>query len=298
MIFIAGASGFVGAHLVDALINNGYKLRCLSRSKKSEDFFREKGIEVVPGDITMPETLEGALDGIELVIHLVGIIEERKSSTFHDVHVYGTRNLAIEAKRAKVKHVFYQSALGADINSWSKYFSTKAEAEEIIKKSKIPFTVFRPSLIIGPWDGFTKKLKDIARLSPVIPIPGDGKAKFQPLYIKDWVKCALKVAASPESFQGIFELGGPQYLSYKEMVSALADSLNINKKIVHIPMSLMKFGVAVSEKTIPFFPVTNDQLRLLEIDNICDLNSVEKNFGFKPVKYKDALSEFISETGS
>lgn len=295
MIFIAGASGFVGAHLVDALLNSGYKLRCLSRSKKSEDFFRGKGIEVVPGDITMPETLEGALDGIELVIHLIGIIEERKSYTFHDVHVYGTRNLVIEAKKAEVKHIFYQSALGADINSWSKYLSTKAEAEEIIKKSKIPFTVFRPSLIIGPWDGFTKKLKEIARLSPVIPIPGDGKAKFQPLYIKDWVKCALKVAASPELFQGIFELGGPQHLSYKEMVSAFADSLNIKKKIVHIPMSLMRFGVAVSEKTIPFAPLTSDQLRLLETDNICDLNSVEKNFGFKPLKYKDALSEFISE---
>ena len=84
--------------------------------------------------------------------------------------------------------------------------------------SGIPFTIFRPSLIIGKWDGFTKKLRDLIKISPVIPIPGDGKSKLQPIYINDWVSCMLRALASPDSFKGIFEIGGPQHLTYNEIV--------------------------------------------------------------------------------
>lgn len=295
MIFIAGASGFVGGHLIDALLKNDYNLRCLARSDKAENSLREKGIEVVSGDITIPETLEGALNGIDFVIHLVGIIEEKGSSTFKSVHVEGTKNLIAEAKRAGVKHFFYQSALGADKSSWSGYLRTKAEAEEIVASSGIPFAIFRPSLIIGKWDGFTKKLRDLIKISPVIPIPGDGKSRLQPIYINDWASCMLKALASPDAFKGIFEIGGPQQLTYNEIVKGLADVMKSKKTITHIPMGLMKLGALIAEKTIPFLPVSSEQLRLLETDNICDSHSVEKNFGFNPIKYKDALKEFINE---
>ena len=294
MIFIAGASGFIGGHLVDALLKEGCKLRCLARSEKAQRDFKEKGIEVISGDITEPETLEGALNDIDFVVHLVGIMEEKGGVTFEKVHVEGTKNLVNEAKKSGGKHFFYQSALGADKGSWSGYLKTKAEAEEIVKASGIPYTIFRPSLIIGQWDGFTKKLMDLIKMSPVIPIPGDGKSKFQPVYINDWVKCMLKVIASPESFRGTFEIGGPQQLTYNEIVRTLADAMKVKKTIVHVPMGLMKFGALLAEKTIPLLPVTSDQLRLLEADNICDVTSVEKSFGFKPMKYRKALEAFIS----
>jgi len=292
-IFIAGASGFVGGHLIDALLKNGYKLRCLARSEKARSLFKEKGVEAVSGDITIPETLEGALNGIDFVIHLVGIIEEKGSATFEEVHVKGTANLVIAAKKAGVKHFFYQSALGANRSSWSGYLKTKAEAEELVKASRIPFTIFRPSLIIGPWDGFTKRLRDLIKISPVIPIPGSGKSRLQPIYIKDWVKCLLKALASPDSFQKIYEIGGPQRLTYTEIVKTLAAAMKTKKPVIHMPMGLLKFGAFVAEKTVPFLPVSSEQLKLLETDNICDIDSVEKNFGFRPVKYKDALNEFL-----
>jgi len=242
MIFIAGSTGFVGGHLIDALLKNGYKLRCLARSENAGKSLREKGIEVVSGDITIPETIAGALDGVDFVIHLVGIIEEKGSSTFKSVHVEGTRNLIAEAKKAGVKHFFYQSALGADKTSWSGYQRTKAEAEEIVASSGISFTIFRPSLIIGKWDGFTKRLKGLIKISPVIPIPGAGESKLQPIYINDWTSCMLKALASPASFKGIFELGGPQQLTYNEIVKTLAAVMKSKKTIVHIPMGFMKFG--------------------------------------------------------
>lgn len=294
-IFIAGASGFVGGHLIDALLKHNHKLRCLTRSDKTQQLLKLKGIEVVSGDITMPQTIKNALEEIDFVIHLVGIIQETGSVTFKKVHVLGTENLISESKQAGIKHFFYQSALGTDMNSLSGYLKTKAEAEEIVKTSGISYTIFRPSLIIGPWDGFTKKIMDIAKMSPLIPIPGNGKSKFQPLYINDWMKCIIKVINLPESHRRIFEIGGPEHLTYDEIVNKLLKAMNVKKHIFHMPIGLMKFGAFFAEKTFRVPPVTVEQLGLLEKDNICSIDSVEKSFGFKPLRYEDALKNFIQQ---
>ncbi|MBI5640392.1 MAG: complex I NDUFA9 subunit family protein [Nitrospirae bacterium] len=293
MIFIAGASGFVGGHLVDDLISKGHKLKCLARSEKAGTYLSGKGVKVIRGDITAPETLSGALHPGDFVIHLVGILEEKGKATFQSIHVEGTANLLEEAKRAGVRHFFYQSALGADINSWSGYLKTKAGAEELVRQSGLSYTIFRPSLIIGPWDGFTKKIVEMLRLSPVLPIPGEGKARFQPVYIKDWLKCMNAVIGNPEGFAGTYEIGGPEHLSYKEIVETLSRSLGHSRPSFTIPMGLMKLGASLFEKILPSPPVTSDQLRLLEQDNITNPDAVEKYFAFKPLRYEDALREFI-----
>jgi len=293
LIFIAGASGFVGGHLVDYLIEKGHRVRCLARSESSQKVLSAKGAEVISGDITDPESLNKVLHPEDFVFHLVGIIEERGGVTFDSIHRKGTANLVAEAKRAGVKHFFYQSALGADKASWSGYLKTKAEAEEIVKQSGLSYTIFRPSLIIGPWDGFTKKLADMLKLSPVLPIPGEGKAKFQPLYIKDWLACALKVIENPEAYVSTYEIGGPEHLSYLDIVEKLSKAMGHKRPAFKIPMGLMRLGASVFEKIFTAPPVTSDQLRLLEQDNICDEKAVEKNFGFIPLRYEEALKEFI-----
>jgi uncharacterized protein YbjT (DUF2867 family) len=297
LIFIAGATGFVGGHLVDHLRSKGHALRCLVRSENKEESLAAKGIEVVQGDITDPETIQGVLSPDDFVVHLVGIIEEKREATFRGVHVKGTANLVEEAKRAGVRHFFYQSALGADRNSWSTYLGTKAEAEEIVLNSGLDYTIFRPSLIIGPWDGFTRKILDMLKLSPVIPIPGEGRAKFQPLYIEDWIRCIDKVIGEPRAYRSRFEIGGPEQLSYREIVGMIAEAAGIKKPVFNIPMGLMKFSTAVLETVLSSPPVTSAQLRLLESDNVCDPGAVEKLFGFRPRPLREALKEFISPSG-
>ena len=293
MIFIAGASGFVGGHLVDYLIQKGDRVRCLARSEGAQKSLAAKGAEVISGDITHPETLNNILRPEDFVVHLVGIIEEKGSATFDSIHCKGTTNLVAEAKRAGVRHFFYQSALGADRASWSGYLKTKAEAEEIVKQSGLGYTIFRPSLIIGPWDGFTKKLSELLKLSPVLPIPGEGKAKFQPVYIKDWLTCIGNVIENPEAYASTYEIGGPEHLSYLEIVEKLSRAMGHNRPAFKIPMGLMKLGASVFEKILTVPPVTSDQLRLLEQDNICDPKTIEKNFGFVPLGYDEALKEFM-----
>ncbi len=293
MIFIAGATGFVGGHLVNDLLSRGRKVRCLVRSERKEALLTARGAEVVRGEITSPETLRGVLGPDDFVVHLVGIIEEKEGATFRAVHVDGTANLVAEARRAGVKHFFYQSALGADGNSWSGYLKTKAEAEEIVKQSGLSYTIFRPSLIIGPWDGFTKKMLDLLRLSPVIPIPGDGRAKFQPIYIKDWLECINRVIDAPSSYLSTYDIGGPEHLTYKEIVEAMAEAAGRKKPAFNVPMGLMKMSTLFLGAVMSSPPVTMDQLRLLESDNICDAGAIERNFGFVPVTLREALKEFI-----
>ncbi|MEW6109950.1 MAG: complex I NDUFA9 subunit family protein [Nitrospirota bacterium] len=293
MIFIAGATGFVGNHLINYLLGKGHRLKCLARSEKAKESLSAKGVEVIEGDITKPDTLREILKPEDFVIHLVGIIEEKGKATFQSIHVEGTSNLVSEANRAGVRHFFYQSALGADRNSWSGYLKTKAEAEEIVKKSGLNYTIFRPSLIIGPWDGFTRKMMDMIKLSPVVPIPGKGKAKFQPVYIKDWLKCIEKVIDAPHNYISTYEIGGPEHLTYTEFVEKLAMAMGRSRPSFKIPMGLMKLATAFLEKLPVSPPVTSDQLRLLESDNICAPDTIVKNFGFVPMKYGEALKDFI-----
>lgn len=300
-IFIAGGTGFIGSNLLVALKDKGYEIRCLARTSGRAALCKQEGFEPVTGDITDRESLRGALEGVDMVVHLVGIIEDKGEMTFERVHVEGTGNLVEEAKLAGIKHFFYQSALGASLNSSSRYQKTKAEAEEIVKNSGIPYTIFRPSLVIGDRDSFTWKLKELIGLGPVVIVPGDGKAKFQPIYVEDWVKCFLKILSDANHTSRIYEFGGPEHLTYNELTSQLMEAMGIKKSIVHMPMFLAKAGVpfmGLSQRlgkavgrTVP--SVTHEQLNLMARDNICDIDSIEKNFGFKPLKYKEALKKFI-----
>jgi len=295
MIFIAGASGFAGGHLTDYLLSKGLTVKCLARSKRTITALTEKGAEVISGDITQAASLQGVLRSDDIVIHLVGIMEERGGATFQTVHVEGTQNLVKEAQRAGVKHFFYQSALGADRTSWSGYLKTKAEAEEIVKQSGLPYTIFRPSLIIGPWDGFTKKIVEMLKFSPVIPLPGEGKAKFQPIYIQDWLTCIGRVIDDPAAFPGTFDIGGPEHLSYRQIVESLSKAMGHRRPTFSIPMGFMKLSASILERFLPSPLVTTDQLRLLEQDNICDLDAVRKQFGFDPVRLEDAFRIFVGQ---
>ncbi len=293
MIFIAGGTGYIGGHLLAALRERGLPVRCLIRTPEKAEVCRGPmggpGFETAIGDITDRESLRGALEGAGMVVHLVGIIEEKGPQTFKRVHVEGTKNLIEEAKQAGVRHFFYQSALGADAGSWAGYLRTKGEAEELLKASGLPYTIFRPSLVIGPGDGFTQKIRDfINTLSPVLPVPGKGEAKFQPIYVGDWVKCFLKIIDNPSSLGRTYELGGPEHLAYNDMVKAIRDAMGSVKPVVHIPVFLVKAGASL------LGVASVEQIKLLEKDNITTPDAVRRDFGFEPLAFREALKLFVA----
>ncbi len=236
-------------------------------------------------------------------MHLAGIIEEGKDQTFEKVHVEGTRHLIHEAIQRGVKRVVFQSALGADNASPYAYLRTKGEAEEIVRTSGLPYTILRPSLIIGDGDGFTERMKQLIAAGPVVPVPGDGNAKFQPLYIGDWVTCFMHILKEDLFGTMTYEIGGPEHLTFNKILGQLMSALGTEKRIVHIPtgavrMSLPFIGIISSAaglvgKKIP--QLTNELLSLLTIDNICETDSIEKYFGFKPTPFAASLKKFLSK---
>jgi NADH dehydrogenase len=302
-VFVAGGTSFIGSRLLTALRENGYRVLCLARDSGRAALCREKGADVVIGDVLDSDSLRGRLDGMDMVVNLAGIVEEdRGDITLEKIHVGGTKNLVGEAVSAGVKHFFFHSALGASLTSPSRYQRAKAEAEEIVKGSGMAYTIFRPSVVIGERDGFTEKLREVVRLGPVVAVPGDGNAKFQPVDIDDWIKCFMTIIASRDTAGKTYEFGGPEHLTCNELVAQLMEVMGIRKTVIHMPMSFARAGVPFIGlalglgkflgKKIP--RVSYEELRLIGMDNICDEHSVEKLFGFRPVTFRESVRKFIA----
>jgi uncharacterized protein YbjT (DUF2867 family) len=303
MIFIAGGTGFVGHHLLESLKEKTDSVRCLVRSDRKADWVKSLGFEAVVGDISDRVSLQEHLDGVETVVNLVGIIREDGDATFERAHVEGTRNLVNESLAVGVEQFFYQSALGADVNSSYKYCKTKALAEEIVRSSGIAYAIFRPSLIIGKGDGFTERMKMLLTAGPVVPIPGKGQARFQPLSIRDWIQCFHSIL-NQENFQNrTYELGGPEQLTYLEILEQIMKALRLQKPIVHLPVSLTRLSLPFMGLIRPLASalgreipeLTGELLSLLDEDNVCEIDSIQKNFGFEPQRLSETLKEFLGD---
>ncbi len=299
MLFIAGGTGFVGTHLIERLKKEGLSIRCLVRDEKKALELSKKGIGFHIGDITDRESLKGALKGTTLVVHLVGIMEGSPED-FNRIHVKGTENLLDEALREGIKTFFYQSALGANLNGETPYERTKAMAEDLVISSGIPYIIFRPSILIGgdvtvgQLDGFTKRLLELIKTFPFVPVPGKGDSRFQPLYIEDWCTAFIEALLKREERNRLYELGGPEHLTYNEILKTLMEFVKVNKPLVHIPLWVIKAGLPagrlLKKATGIDIPLpTSDQLRLLSKDNITDPDCIKKYFGFTPMRFKDAL---------
>lgn len=300
-LFIAGATGFVGRHLLQALPAEGQNVRCLVRSQSKAELCSAYGFDTFNGNITDRERLRGSLEGVKTVIHLVGIIEEHNEQTFERVHLEGTANLIEESLSSSVKHFFYQSALGASLESPFPYYRTKAEAEEIVKRSGIPYTIFRPSLIVGPGDKFSKSIVELLQLGPVVPVPGNGKSRMQPVFISDWVQCMMQVIESGEASGKVYEFGGPEQLSYNDILNVYMRVLGQPKRLMHIPPSLTKAGIPLTGIFSPVAKsvglklpsITSDQVDMLQIDNITGIDSLQKLFGFEPLQFEEAVKRTL-----
>ncbi|HUI66639.1 MAG TPA: complex I NDUFA9 subunit family protein [Nitrospirota bacterium] len=298
MILVTGGTGFVGGHLIRRLRQEGLLVRTLARHPDRAQPLKDLGVEVVAGDISEKVSLEKAAEGIERVIHLVGIIQETPGVTFRDVHVEGTRNIIEAARKAGVRHFFHQSALGTRPGAKSEYHRTKWEAEELVRQSGIPHTILRPSLIYGLGDGFTIRLSKMLKLAPVMPVIGSGRFRIQPIYIDDVVSCMIKAVTGDAFLNEIYEIGGPDQLTYEEVVKAIAEAMGIKRLAVHVPLFFMKPMARALETMLSNPPLTTDQLIMLQEDNVCSMRDIRDAFGIQPLAFREGLRKFIRPVSS
>jgi uncharacterized protein YbjT (DUF2867 family) len=282
-VFLTGATGFVGRHMLHRLLAEGHAVRALVRDPQKAASAALPNVEFIAGDVAEGTGLDQGMQGCDAVIHLVGIILEKGSTTFERVHHLGTRNVVEAAKRTRIKRFVQMSALGVRADGVAAYQSTKWKGEEEVRRSGIPFCILRPSLIFGEGDGFVTQMMQTMRSAPLFrPVPGDGKPKFRPIFIDDVTACVARALTVEAATNQTIDLGGADELTLNDVLAEIARCAAVRKPAVHIPMPLMVAGAAVLQKLLNNPPVTVDQLRMLHEGSTCDIGPMKQIFGITP----------------
>lgn len=247
------------------------------------------GVETVSADLATGDGLESALQGVDRVAHLVAIIVERGSQTFDAVVRGGTERLGQAARAAGVGKFVYVSAIGADPDPDFPYWAAKWGAERAVIESGLTYTILRPSLVFGPGDDFFNRLAGLVRWNPVVPIAGDGKTRFQPIWVEDLVTCIAACLEEGSHDGEIVEVGGPEHLTYEELLEAVRRELGARRLKVHVPLPVVRLLAGGMEALLPQPPVTRHQLAMLSKDNITGIDAVPRLFGFAPKRLSEGL---------
>jgi NADH dehydrogenase len=296
-VFLTGATGFVGSHLLSRLLREHHQVRALVRKKSTRlpNFGETSQVEQVEGDITAAN-LADSLAGCDAVINLVGIIAERGRETFQAIHYEGTRSLVKAARSVGVTRFVQMSALGARPGDASPYHTTKFAAEEEVRGSGIPWVVLRPSLIFGPGSAFVQQMADVMRAAPLIrPVPGTGEYRFRPIHVDDVAECFTQALSNSAATGQTINLVGGEELTLNQIAGEIAACLGIHKKVVHVPIPLMKMAAAVFSVLPITPPVTSVQIRMLEEGSTADPEPMRRIFGIEPIAFRAGLRKYLPD---
>jgi uncharacterized protein YbjT (DUF2867 family) len=283
-VAVVGATGFVGRHLVPALVDAGHRVLAVSRRGERRAEWPADTVHGVAADVETGDGLTEALHGAEAVVHLVAIPREAGGRTFENVNVAGVGRLVAAAEAAGVRRIVHLSVLGAVDDPQLAYLRSKWRGEQIVRGSSLDGVILRPSLLFGDGDGFFNLIKvTLTWWSPgVVAIPGDGSTRFQPLSVDDLALAIVRCLAEPARTGQTYEIGGPDYITYREIVDRVMAVTGKRRLKLSMPIPLISALTAVTDRVLPIFPVSHDQIRSLRTDNFTDLGAFEAAFGFTP----------------
>ena len=282
MILVTGATGFIGRRIVARLVERGEEVRRLVRPGPNSRPSGLPAVHFVTGDITDPDSLKVACQGVDMVVHTVAIIREKGPATFQSINVQGTLNVVEAAEEAGVRKMVHLSAIGVGPDPQYPYLRSKWEGEEAVINSRLRHVVLRPSLVFGPGDEFINALAATIRVGPVVPFIGSGKARFQPIHVDDVARCVDRVLVDSSYNGETIEIGGPDILSYREITDMIIRAFGRWKVKVRVPMGLMRSALPFLRLASRHPPITKVQLDMLSLDNITAEDSVQANFDFTP----------------
>lgn len=290
-IFLTGGTGFVGHHLRKALVNDGHEIVILTRHAHQAV---EKGISWITGDITEVDKIIDGMEGCQAVINLIGIITETKSATFERIHVEGTAAILTAMRRLKIARLLQMSALGAKSKASTHYYQSKWSAEELVRGAGIEYTIFRPSFIFGPGDGFINTIVHQLIHYPIIPIIGSGEYTFSPVSVHVITEAMTKSLSADELLKcKTFELCGPDSYTYSEIVKLLAKRLNRHKPIVHISERVMTLLIALAGVCHLAFPITHEQMTMLLAGSSCKEDIIFELLSLPHISLSRAIQEYV-----
>ena len=291
-VAVTGATGFVGRHLVERLLKDSHEVTIVANRRSGANLFSDR-VKYTRASVHNAHDLQAAFSDCQAVLHLVGIIAETRKNTFETTVEQGTKNVISACRQNNIETIIYLSALGTTEDAQSKYFKTKWSAEQSVKNSGINWTIFRPSIIYGRSDGFLTMMSKIIKLSPFVPIFGDGKYRLQPVYIGDLVEAMAKSLTNKECRGEIIEIGGAEPLEYVEIINSIKKALKKKRMNLFIPMAVIKPVAVLLEKILKPSPLTTDQLVMLEQGSVCDLSKMKRLFEIEPVGFDEGLRKVL-----
>jgi NADH dehydrogenase len=295
-VFVTGATGFVGRAVVHALCAHGHAVRCLVRRGSEHELRGLEAIERVEGDVLVRRGLEEDIGGCDTLIHLVGIIREHPASgiTFERVHTQATVNVLEAATAAGVRRFIHMSALGTRPDARARYHATKWAAEEAVRASGLPWTIFRPSIIYGRGDGFVSLLARMVRRLPVVPVVGNGLQRLQPVPVEAVAEAFARAVALPTAAKQTYAAGGPDVVTMLGLLDGIADALGRRHPAkAHVPLGLVR-GAARLLQGLSSFPITRDQLLMLAEDSTCDASPFYATFELTPLPLAAGLRRMLA----
>ncbi|MBF0250324.1 MAG: complex I NDUFA9 subunit family protein [Alphaproteobacteria bacterium] len=297
MVTVFGGNGFVGRHIVQRLARSGDRVTIACRDPEAAIFLKPLGdpgqITIMKANITRPDEVARAVTGADAVVNCVGLLAPSGANTFERAHVDGAGLVAKAAKDAGATAFVQISALGADETSKSQYARTKAKGEQAVLNAFPDATILRPSLIIGPEDGFMNMFAKIARWSPVLPVMGcsllprfatvavegtkwraptfrfcdDGGPRFHPVFVGDVADAAVRALGDGEARGKTYELVGPRTYSFRHLMELMLAATGRKRMLVPYPLFLANIAAFFLE-WVPGKPLTRDQVCLLRGDNV------------------------------
>jgi NADH dehydrogenase len=303
LITIYGGSGFIGRHLVRALAKTGARMRVAVRRPDLAGHLQPLGgvgqIVPVQANVRFPDSLIAPAEGADAVVNLVGILYPTGKQTFASVQDEGARHVAEAARKARARAMVHVSAIGADADSPAAYARSKAAGEKAVKEVFPEAVILRPSVVFGPEDDFFNRFGAMARISPALPLIGGGKTRFQPVFAGDVAKAVLDGLTGKAKPEAPYELGGPEVLTMREVMERVLAYTMRKRMLVNLPFWLAKIQGAVLQ-ILPKPPLTLDQVRLLERDNIVseaaqrDGRTLE-GLGIEPVAIAAVVPDYLEQ---
>jgi len=271
VITIIGGSGFVGRHIVRALARRGYRIRVACRRPDLAGHLQPLGntgqIMAVQANVRYPASLAAACEGAYAVINLTGVLHSSGAQSFDAVHAFGAEASAKAAKAARARVFIQVSAIGADENSSAEYARSKAEGEKRARAGFPGAIVLRPSIVFGPEDSFFNRFAELARFSPFLPLIGGGETKFQPVFAGDVGEAVARLVDAGEADGKTYELGGPEQLSFRQLMRFTLDTIGRSRALVTLPWGIARIQAAIMG-LLPNPMLTTDQVELLKHDNV------------------------------
>lgn len=287
MILVTGATGFIGRALVRQLSATGEEVRVLLRpSPRSPRLPRGVPVEVSVVSLNDARGVRAALRGVDQVIHLASAAGLGRRGSLLTTDIEGTRTLALAAKDAGIERLIYLSHVGAHRASAFPIHKAKGIAEEHIRKSGVPYTIVRSTIVFGPEDTFTNNIATTLRFVPFFfPIPGDGRILLQPLWVEDLVTAVIWSLQNPETINQTYDIGGAEYFTFRQVVETIMSVTHAPKLLLPIPVPYMRALFVTLDPFIPKANISTYWLDYIAVNRTCPVENLPRAFGLMPARF-------------